>query len=118
VSYARLISLVLILSIAGLSSSFALCVAACTDEEPSGGESHACHDQTATLTVVAGGGACPHGRAIVPQGDITRDDRAPLTIAHRVVSLPSPVVVASAVHTRADARPPARPVSSPPILRI
>ncbi len=119
VRFARLVSFVLILSIAGLSSSFALCVSACTDEAPSATESHGCHDQTGGVGIAAGDGTCPHGPAIVQQGDITRDDRTPLTIAQPVVvALTTTAATATSARTRATAHPPTRPVSSPPILRI
>ena len=118
VRFARLVSFVLILSVAGLSSSFALCVSACTDEATSATESHACHDQTGGVGIAAGDGTCPHGPAIVQQGDITRDDRTPLTIAQPVVALTTTAATATSARTRATAHPPTRPVSSPPILRI
>jgi hypothetical protein len=108
----RLVSFALMTSVAGLSSSFALCVSACTNEAASAMASHACHDQTGGISLAAGDGTCPHGPSIVPQGDITRDDRAP------VVSLTASVVTGWAVRTPAGANPPARPVSCPPILRI
>ena len=114
----RLVSLVLILSVAGLSSSFALCVSACTDETPSADAAHACHDQRGGVSMAAGDGTCPHGPAIVPQGDITRDDRAPLSIAQPVGAFSVMPVRASNSSTRVHIRPPDRPVVSPPILRI
>ena len=114
----RLVSFALMTSVAGLSSSFALCVSACTNEAASAMASHACHDQTGGISLAAGDGTCPHGPSLVPQGDITRDDRAPLTVGQPVVSLTASVVTGWAVRTPAGANPPARPVSCPPILRI
>jgi hypothetical protein len=118
VRFFRLIAFALILSVAGLSSSFALCVSACSDEAPGAAESHACHEQTSGLTMAAGDGSCQHGPAIVERGHITRDDRAPLAIAQPVVSSNTTIMPVSAVRTGATAYPPARPVSAPPILRI
>jgi len=114
----RLISILLAVSVAGLSSSFALCVSACTDGVPSVAQSHACHDQTADVSLTAGDGSCPHGPAIVHQGDITRDDRSASLVMQPTVSVATSVVTTSALQTRAGARPPARPITSPPILRI
>ncbi|HUE89400.1 MAG TPA: hypothetical protein VMO26_25250 [Vicinamibacterales bacterium] len=114
----RLISFVLILSVAGLSSSFALCVSACADEGLSAAESHDCHDGVGGASIAAGDGTCPHGATVVQQGDVTRDDRTPLTIAKPVVALTTIAAAATAARTPATAHPPTRPVSSRPILRI
>jgi hypothetical protein len=118
VRVARLISFVLILSVGGVSSSFALCVSACARETPSQAESHACHDQTGGVSISADDGACPHGTAIVPQGDITRDTRSPLTIAQPFASLKPTTVVTTTAPKLASVHPPDRPVSSFSILRI
>ncbi len=115
---ARLIAFVLILSVGGLSSSFALCVSACASEAPSAAESHACHDQTGGVRIAADQGTCPHGPAIVPQGDITRDARSPLTTAQPFASLTPTTVVTTTAPMLASVHPPARPVSSSSILRI
>ena len=114
----RLISFVLILSVGGLSSSFALCVSACASEAPIQAESHACHDQTGGVSIAADEGTCPHAPAIVPQGDITRDTRSLLTIVQPFVSLNPTTVVTTTVPMLASVHPLARPVSSFSILRI
>jgi hypothetical protein len=118
VNLVRLISILLVVSVAGLSSSFALCVSACTDVVASAAQSHACHAQTAGVNLAARDGSCPHGSAIAQQGDITRDDRSPSMVAQPTASVATTIVTASAVHTRAGGRPPARPITSRPILRI
>jgi hypothetical protein len=118
VRVARLISFVLILSVGGLSSSFALCVSACASQTPSTAESHACHDQTGGVSIAADEGTCPHGTAIVPQGDITRDTRSPLTIAQPFASLNPATAATTTVPTLASVHPPGRPVSGFSILRI
>jgi hypothetical protein len=114
----RLISFALILSVAGLSSSFAVCVSACTDDSPVAAQSHVCHDQTGELGVTAGDGSCPHGPALAERADLTRDDRAPLTPAQPVLSYTGAVVTGMAARARLAQYPPDRPVNSPPILRI
>jgi hypothetical protein len=118
VRFVRLVSFAIIVSVAGLSSSFALCVSTCTDAAPGAAASHACHEHTVGVSMTAGDGSCPHGPVFVAQGDITRDDRAPLAIAEPFVTVSTIVLPVSAVRGRTAAYPPARPVSSPPVLRI
>ena len=119
VKVVRSVALGLVVSIAGLSSSFAFCVSACTDEAATATSSHTCHGDVGDISVAADVGACPHSPAVVRAPDLSREDRVSLVFAEPVVAnlRTDPAIVAGASAPRAS-RTPVRPSTSHTVLRI
>lgn len=118
-TFARPVALVLALSIAGLSSSFALCVSACIEDLPGTAPSHACHEEATDVRLTSSSGACAHDGTVVRVVDFSRDDRGPVMLGEpAVVTLSRHAQGPAANSDHSSSSPIIRSISFSPILRI
>jgi hypothetical protein len=102
---------------AGLSSSFALCVSAC-GEPTQTRAAHSCHEQTTDRTIAADTGTCSHSPSIASRPDLSRDDRAPLVWGEAVTFARLPLHGSEQPITHPRSVLPDHNVAASPILRI
>ena len=115
--FARLTSLVLALSVAGVSSSFALCVTGCTNQTTTNA-AHACHKGATSVSVTADTGPCAHRPEVGGAVELTRDTRAAMATAAPASYTTALDSSRMAVLVRCAAVGSLRPIVSPQILRI
>lgn len=114
----RLTAALVILCVAAVSSSFALCVSACV-EPAAAMPAHACHDAAdeSSLTSAAAS-ACAHEPELGPSGEAMHDVRFSLA-AHAPAATTAFLTLALAPHSLRRLPTPSFSVLSPPlVLRV